>query len=107
MTDPTFEDGSDAIILKPPYQTPKGVHDILPEDHEYYTYVKKVIRHRCRQSGFRRITTPIFEYTDVFQRGIGDTTDIVSKEMYVFQDRKGRSLTLKPEGTAGVVRSYI
>ncbi len=90
-----------------PYQTPKGVHDILPLDHRYYTYIKKVVRHRCRQAGFKRISTPIFEFTDVFTRGIGDTSDIVSKEMYTFQDRKGRSLTLKPEGTAGVVRSYI
>ncbi len=89
------------------YQSPKGVHDILPEDHEYFTYIKKVVRHRCRQSGFRRISTPIFEFTEVFTRSIGDETDIVSKEMYTFQDRKGRSLTLKPEGTAGVVRAYI
>lgn len=90
-----------------PYQTPKGVHDILPNDHKYHTFIKKVVRHRCRQAGFRRITTPIFEFTDVFTRGIGATSDIVSKEMYTFKDRKGRSLTLKPEGTAGVVRSYI
>lgn len=80
---------------------------MLPNDHEYFTYIKKVVRHRCRQSGFRRISTPIFEATEVFQRGIGDDTDIVQKEMYTFQDRKGRSLTLKPEGTAGVVRAYI
>ncbi|PJC37123.1 histidine--tRNA ligase [Candidatus Peregrinibacteria bacterium CG_4_9_14_0_2_um_filter_53_11] len=88
-------------------RTPKGVHDILPDDHEFYTYLKKVIRHRARQSGYRRITTPTFEFTDVFKRSIGDTSDIVSKEMYSFEDRKGRSLTLKPEGTAGVVRSYL
>jgi len=89
------------------YQTPKGVHDILPKDHEYHTYIKKVVRHRCRQAGFKRITTPVFEFTDVFRRSIGDETDIVSKEMYTFEDRKGRSLTLKPESTAGVVRAYI
>ncbi|HBB02581.1 MAG: histidyl-tRNA synthetase, histidyl-tRNA synthetase [Candidatus Peregrinibacteria bacterium GW2011_GWF2_38_29] len=88
-------------------QTPKGVHDILPNDHEYYTYIKKVVRHRLRQAGFRRISTPMFEFTQLFQRAIGNDTDVVSKEMYTFQDRKGRSLTLKPEGTAGVVRSYI
>lgn len=93
--------------LVPPYQTAKGVHDILPADHEYFTYIKKVARHRCRQAGFRRITTPIFEFTDVFTRGVGETTDIVQKEMYTFQDRKGRSLTLKPEGTAGTVRAFI
>lgn len=88
-------------------QTPIGVVDILPEDHEYFTFIKKVVRHRCRQFGFRRISTPIFEFTEVFQRGIGEDTDIVQKEMYTFKDRKGRSLTLKPEGTAGVVRAYL
>ena len=109
MTDPISDqdDAQSSGPMKPPFQTPKGVHDILPEDHEFYTYIKKVIRHRCRQAGFRRITTPIFEFTEVFKRSIGDTTDIVSKEMYTFQDRKGRSLTLRPENTAGVVRSYI
>ncbi len=101
------QESDEVIIQKPPYQNPKGVHDILPADHEYYTFIKKVIRHRARQAGFRRISTPIFEFTDVFKRSIGDTSDIVSKEMYTFPDRKGRSLTLKPEGTAGVVRSYI
>ncbi|MBI4975064.1 histidine--tRNA ligase [Candidatus Peregrinibacteria bacterium] len=89
------------------FQTPKGVHDILPADHEYHTFIKKVIRHRCRQAGFRRISTPIFEFTELFKRSIGDGSDIVSKEMYTFEDKKGRSLTLKPESTAGVARSYI
>lgn len=93
--------------LVPPYQTVKGVHDILPNDHKFFTYIKKVVRHRARQAGFKRITTPMFEYTDVFARGIGEGTDIVCKEMYTFNDKKGRSLTLKPEGTAGIVRSYI
>ena len=101
------DETSQAGPLVPPYQTPKGVHDILPGDHKYHTFIKKSVRHRCRQAGFKRITTPIFEFTDVFARGIGAGTDIVSKEMYTFADRKGRSLTLKPEGTAGVVRSYI
>ncbi len=90
-----------------PFRTPRGVHDILPDDHEFHTYIKKVVRHRARQAGFRRITTPTLEYTDLFSRSIGDDSDIVSKEMYTFEDRKGRSLTMKPEGTAGVVRSYI
>ncbi len=90
-----------------PFLTPKGVHDILPQDHEFHTYIKKVVRHRARQAGFRRISTPIFEYTDLFSRGVGEGSDIVSKEMYTFEDRKERSLTLKPEGTAGVVRAYI
>ncbi len=90
-----------------PFRTPKGVHDILPADHDFHTYIKKVVRHRARQAGFRRISTPMFEYTDAFARSIGDASDIVSKEMYTFEDKKGRSLTLKPEGTAGVARSYI
>ena len=89
------------------FQTPKGVNDILPKEHEYYTFLKKAIRHRCRQAGFRRITTPIFEHTGVFTRAVGEDTDIVSKEMYTFEDKGGRSLTLKPESTAGVVRAYI
>ncbi|MFA5948261.1 MAG: histidine--tRNA ligase [Candidatus Gracilibacteria bacterium] len=101
------EENEDSIVQKPPFQTPKGVHDILPVDQEYFTYIKKVVRHRARQAGFRRITTPMFEFTEVFKRSIGEGSDIVTKEMYTFPDRKGRSLTLKPEGTAGVVRSYI
>ena len=88
-------------------QTPTGIHDVLPKDHEYHTFLKKVVRHRARQAGFRRITTPVIEFTEVFDRGIGSETDIVEKEMYTFEDRSGRSLTLKPEGTAGVVRSYL
>ncbi len=100
------DEGSESEGLTPPFQTPKGVHDILPVDHEYHTYIKKVVRHRCRQAGFKRITTPVFEFTEVFKR-VGEATDIVSKEMYTFEDRKGRSLTLKPEGTAGVCRAYI
>lgn len=98
---------TEEISKNMPLQRPKGVHDILPGTHEYCTYIKKVVRHRARQSGFRRISTPIFEFTEVFKRSLGNETDIVSKEMYTFQDRKGRSLTLKPEGTAGVVRAYI
>ena len=106
MADDKNQEASKTSKIKP-FQTPKGVHDILPRDHEFYTYIKKVVRHRLRQAGFKRISTPIFEYTDVFARSIGDATDIVEKEMYTFEDKKGRSLTLKPEGTAGVVRAYI
>lgn len=101
------KDEKEFTLDGPPYQTPKGVHDILPKDHEYHTYIKKVVRHRSRQAGFRRITVPVFEYTDVFARSIGESSDIVSKEMYTFKDKKGRSLTLRPEGTAGVARAYI
>lgn len=88
-------------------QTAPGIHDILPKDHEYHTFIKKVVRHRARQAGFTRITTPVLEFTEVFERGVGEATDIVEKEMYTFEDRSGRSMTLKPEGTAGVVRSYL
>lgn len=97
----------DKPVKYEPFQTPKGVHDILPKDHEYHTYIKKVMRHRARQAGFRRISTPMFEYEELFTRSIGDESDIVTKEMYNFQDKKGRKLVLKPEGTAGVARSYI
>lgn len=90
-----------------PLQTPNGIHDILPKDHEFFTFIKKVCRHRCRQAGFKRISTPILEHTEVFDRSIGEDTDIVSKEMYTFLDKGGRSLTLKPEGTAGVMRAYL
>lgn len=93
---------------QPKLKAPKGVHDILPEDHQFMTMIKKVVRHRARQSGFRRISTPIFESTDVFARGIGDSTDIVKKEMFSFSSKDGkRSYSLKPESTAGVVRAYL
>ena len=88
-------------------QTAPGIHDVLPKDHEYHTFIKKVVRHRARQAGFTRITTPVMEFTEVFERGVGEHTDIVEKEMYTFPDRSGRSMTLKPEGTAGVVRAYL
>jgi histidyl-tRNA synthetase len=107
QNNPDLEEGDENEGLQPPFQTAKGVHDILPADHEYYTFIKKVVRHRCRQAGFKRITTPMFEFTDVFKRTIGEATDIVSKEMYTFEDRKGRSLTLKPESTASICRAYI
>lgn len=105
--DKTAQTDQSAQVAQAKLQTPTGVHDILPNDHEYFTYIKKVVRHRARQAGYRRISTPIFEYLDVFQRGIGDATDIVQKEMYSFDDRGGRMLALKPEGTAGVCRAYI
>lgn len=104
---PDFSDDSTPNSKTKKFQTPIGVFDILPDQHQYYTFLKKVVRHRCRQSGFRRITTPVFEFTEVFQRSLGDETDIVQKEMYTFPDKKERSLTLKPEGTAGAVRAYL
>ena len=89
------------------YQSPKGVHDILPDDHLYFSFIKKVVRHHCRRAGFRRITTPIFEDIEVFTRSIGDTSDIVEKEMFTLESKSGKKYALKPEGTAGVVRAYL
>ncbi len=89
------------------FQSPRGMQDLLPEEHRYFTFIKKVVRHRCRQAGILRITTPVLEPTELFVRTVGEDTDIVTKEMYTFADKKGRSLTLRPEGTAGVVRAYL
>jgi histidyl-tRNA synthetase len=88
-------------------QAPKGTQDILPDEiHEWY-FVEEKFAEICRRFGYREIRIPVFEHTELFQRGVGETTDIVRKEMYTFQDKGGRSVTLRPEGTAGVVRSYI
>lgn len=88
-------------------QAPKGTKDILPSEVYKWQYVESVIADICRSFGYREIRIPVFEHTELFQRGVGDTTDIVQKEMYTFLDKGGRSITLRPEGTAGVVRSYI
>lgn len=89
------------------YQAPRGTRDILPDESWKWQRVESVFRETAERFGYREIRTPVFEETELFARGIGDSTDIVRKEMYTFADRKGRSLTLRPEGTAGVVRSYI
>ncbi|MFA5340507.1 MAG: histidine--tRNA ligase [Clostridia bacterium] len=86
---------------------PKGTKDILPGDIEKYKYVQTVFSNILENFGFQQIRFPVFEHTELFQRGVGDTTDIVQKEMYTFKDKAGRSITLRPEGTASVVRSYI
>ena len=86
---------------------PKGTQDILPEDINKWYYVEDVIRNILKKYDYKEIRTPIFEHTELFIRGIGESTDIVNKEMFTFPDRKGRSLTLRPEGTASVVRSYL
>jgi len=88
-------------------QVPKGTKDILPEESYKWQYVENKIAKICKNYGINEIRTPVFEHTELFQRGVGDTTDIVQKEMYTFDDKGGRSITLRPEGTAGVVRSYI
>ena len=85
---------------------PKGTKDILPSESYKWQWLEKRIRDTAAQYGFKEIRTPMFEHTELVARGIGDTTDVVQKEMYTFEIAE-RSLTLKPEGTAGVVRSYI
>lgn len=89
------------------FQKSPGTQDILPGAVEKWQFVEETARGLCRRYNFREIRTPIFESTELFQRGVGETTDIVEKEMYTFNDRGDRSITLRPEGTAGVVRSYV
>ena len=86
---------------------PRGTSDILPANSRNWQYLEQEIRDICHRFNYKEIRTPIFEHTELFLRGIGNTTDIVSKEMYTFEDRGGRSLTLRPENTAAVVRSYL
>lgn len=88
-------------------QRPRGTEDALPQDTYKWHYIEDVVKKVAKQFGYREIRTPIFEHTELFQRGIGDTTDVVEKEMYTFNDRKNRSITLKPEGTAPVARAFI
>lgn len=93
--------------MKMSFKVPRGTQDILPEQTAKWQKVESVVRELSRVYRYKEIRTPIFEQTELFQRGVGDTTDIVQKEMYTFEDRGGRSLTLRPEGTASVVRSYV
>ena len=88
-------------------QKPKGTKDILPEDEDKWSYIESTASFIFENYGFKAIRIPTFEYTELFERGVGDTTDVVQKEMYTFEDKGGRSITLRPEGTAGVVRAYI
>lgn len=89
------------------FKKPRGTQDILPADQAYWNYVRKTARTVAAEFGYGQIETPLFESTDLFQRGVGDETDIVQKEMYSFEDLGGDSLTLRPEGTASVCRAYI
>ena len=88
-------------------QKPRGTQDYLPEKAELWQYLEKRASNWFERYGYRRIITPTFESTDLFTRSIGPSTDIVQKEMYTFKDKKGRSLTLRPEGTAPIVRAYL
>ncbi|HBQ63649.1 MAG TPA: histidine--tRNA ligase [Clostridiales bacterium] len=88
-------------------KAPKGTRDILPGETAAWRKIEGVLHELATLYGYEEIRTPVFEHTELFQRSVGDTTDIVQKEMYTFPDKAGRSLTLRPEGTAGVVRSFI
>lgn len=86
---------------------PRGTKDILPDTVGDWLYVENKIRSLCQRFGYQEIRTPMFEHTELFQRGIGEGTDVVDKEMYTFQDRGDRSITLRPENTASAVRAYL
>ena len=88
-------------------QAPRGTRDVLPTESYRWQYLEERMRKAAALAGFREVRTPVFEHTELFLRGVGDTTDIVQKEMYTFQDKGERSITLKPEGTAGAARCLI
>jgi histidyl-tRNA synthetase len=88
-------------------QVPRGTHDVLPSDWAERTYVESEAKRILEAAGYRRIETPTFEATELFARGVGESTDIVQKEMFTFDDGGGRSMTLRPEGTAPVCRAYL
>ena len=89
------------------FKAPRGTDDFLPDDHDFFTFLKKVIRHRFRQAGFRRISPPAFEEIGAFERALGKNSEITEKELYTFIDRQERTFALRPEITTGVIRSFI
>ncbi len=89
------------------YSAPKGTRDIMPKEIYKWQYLEEKFAKVCQRFGFKEIRTPVFEHTEVFSRGVGDTTDIVQKEMYSFMDYGKRSITLRPEGTSGIVRAFV
>jgi histidyl-tRNA synthetase len=93
--------------MAPIAQRPRGTQDLLPADQPYWDVMEAVAKDLAERFGYQRIETPIFEATELFKRGAGEGSDIVSKEMYTFTDRGNRSLTLRPEGTAPIVRAYF
>ena len=88
-------------------QAPRGTKDVLPKESGRWQALEQIMRTAAARAGYREVRTPVFEHTELFLRGVGDTTDIVQKEMYTFKDKGDRSITLKPEGTAGAVRALI
>jgi len=93
--------------MSPLYKAPRGTVDILPEEQPYWRWVYDKATRLCETYGYSRIDTPIFEEAGLFMRGVGQVTDIVQKEMYVFEDRSGETMALRPEGTANVCRAYL
>lgn len=85
----------------------KGTKDVLPKEVHKNQYIEATVLDVAEKYGFKEIRTPVFEHTELFQRGVGDTTDVVQKEMYSFDDKGGRNITLRPEGTAGAARSFL
>ncbi len=88
-------------------KAPRGTRDILPGEIEKWQYIENIFKKLCRQYSYREIRTPVFEHTELFSRSVGEDTDIVGKEMYTFLDKGKRSITLRPEGTASVVRAFL
>ncbi len=86
---------------------PKGTKDVLPQEARKWQFIENTAREVAKVFNIKEIRTPVFEHTELFLRGVGETTDVVTKEMYTFEDKGGRSITLKPEGTAGAARSFI
>lgn len=97
----------DHKLAKERIEKPTGTQDFLPGAVERWQFVEEKARDLCRRFNYREIRTPMFEHTELFERGVGETTDIVEGEMYNFKDKGGRDLALRPEGTAGVVRAYV
>ena len=85
----------------------KGTQDVLPNESYKNQFIEQTILGIAENFGFKEIRTPVFEHTELFQRSVGDTTDVVEKEMYTFLDKGERSLTLRPEGTAGAARAFL
>ncbi|MBQ9915148.1 MAG: ATP phosphoribosyltransferase regulatory subunit, partial [Clostridia bacterium] len=88
-------------------KAPRGTHDVLPQESYKWQKIESTVRSLCDDFGYSEIRTPVFEHTELFERGVGETTDVVQKEMYTFLDKGDRSITLRPEGTASVVRSLV
>ena len=88
-------------------KAPRGTKDVVPQEVYKWHYIEDKIRDLCRRFGYKEVRIPVFEHTEVFERGVGDTTDVVQKEMYTFEDKGGRSITLRPEGTSGTVRCFL